>query len=607
MVNAAYAASLREKASLLPLSPGVYIMRGDGGKVIYVGKSKKLKNRVSQYFHETDFKSVKTDMMTSLVRDFEYIVCDTETEALTLENSLIKLYKPRYNIKLKDDKSYPYISVNMHDEYPRFTVTRKREDPRALYFGPYSGTTVVYGIINAMQKTFGLPACNRRFPRDKGKVTHCIYRQIGCLAPCDENVTSEQYRESFSEAVDFLSGNYKKITDELTEKMLYASENEMYEAAAVCRDRIRAIEKLREKQKVVASPEVERDVISAYVGDAVSAVCVFYIRGGKLTDSEIFYFSGGEILDSSALCSFICELYVRREYIPKEITVGGELSESDKELCESWLSEKTNRKVNLTLPLRGEKKKLCDMAKENAEQKCKEYLLSSQKTDKTLARLASLAGLETVPERIEAFDISNIGDEHITAGMVVFENGKPKKSDYRIFRMKTVSTRDDYASMREAVSRRCARLSDDGAVAPDLFLIDGGAAHVSAAKQAMRETGYDIPTLGMVKDDKHRTRALVGEDGDEIQILSEQQVYSLIYKIQEEVHRFTISKMMGGKRKAEKTSVLENVSGVGKAKAKALLAVFGGLSAIKQADISELCRVKGITESIAKNIKEYFR
>ena len=607
MVNAAYAASLREKASLLPLSPGVYIMRGDGGKVIYVGKSKKLKNRVSQYFHETDFKSVKTDMMTSLVRDFEYIVCDTETEALTLENSLIKLYKPRYNIKLKDDKSYPYISVNMHDEYPHFTVTRKREDPRALYFGPYSGTTVVYGIINAMQKTFGLPACNRRFPRDKGKVTHCIYRQIGCLAPCDENVTSEQYRESFSEAVDFLSGNYKKITDELTEKMLYASENEMFEAAAVCRDRIRAIEKLREKQKVVASPEVERDVISAYAGDAVSAVCVFYIRGGKLTDSEIFYFSGGEILDSSALCSFICELYVRREDIPKEITVGGELSESDKELCESWLSEKTNRKVNLTLPLRGEKKKLCDMAKENAEQKCKEYLLSSQKTDKTLARLASLAGLETVPERIEAFDISNIGDEHITAGMVVFENGKPKKSDYRIFRMKTVSTRDDYASMREAVSRRCAHFSDDGAVAPDLFLIDGGAAHVSAAKQAMREAGYDIPTLGMVKDDKHRTRALVGEDGDEIQILSEQQVYSLIYKIQEEVHRFTISKMMGGKRKAEKTSVLENVSGVGKAKAKALLALFGGLSAIKQADISELCRVKGITESIAKNIKEYFR
>ena len=424
MVNPAYAESLREKASLLPLSPGVYIMRGEGGKVIYVGKSKKLKNRVSQYFHETDFKSVKTDIMTSLVRDFEYIVCDTEMEALTLENSLIKLYKPRYNIKLKDDKSYPYISVNMHDEYPHFTVTRKRDDPRALYFGPYSGTTVVYGIINAMQKTFGLPPCKRRFPRDKGKVGHCIYRQIGCIAPCDESVTSEKYRESFSEAVDFLSGDYKKITDRLTEKMLYASENEMYEAAAVCRDRIRAIEKLREKQKVVASPDTERDVISAYSGEGIGAICVFYIRGGKLTDSEIFYFSGGEILDSSAVCSFICELYIRREYIPKEITVGGELSESDRELCESWLSEKMKRKVTVAVPQRGEKKKLCDMAIENAAQKCREYLLSSQKTDKTLARLASLAGLETVPERIEAFDISNIGDEHITAGMVVFENGK---------------------------------------------------------------------------------------------------------------------------------------------------------------------------------------
>lgn len=606
MVNPAYAESLREKASLLPLSPGVYVMRGDGGKVIYVGKSKKLKNRVSQYFHETDFKSVKTDIMTSLVRDFEYIVCDTEMEALTLENSLIKLYKPRYNIKLKDDKAYPYISVNMHEEYPRFSVTRKRDDPKALYFGPYSGTTVVYGIINAMQKTFGLPPCKRRFPRDKGKVGHCIYRQIGCIAPCDESVTSEKYRESFSEAVDFLSGDYKKITDRLTEKMLYASENEMYEAAAVCRDRLRAIEKLREKQKVVASPDTERDVISAYSGQGVGAICVFYIRGGKLTDSEIFYFSGGEILDSSAICSFICELYVRREYIPKEITVGGELSESDRELCEGWLSEKMKRKVTVSVPQRGEKKKLCDMAIENAEQKCREYLMSSQKTDKTLARLASLAGLEALPERIEAFDISNIGDEHITAGMVVFENGKPKKSDYRLFRMKTVVSRDDYASMREAVGRRCAHLSDEGAVMPDLFLIDGGATHVSAAKQAMRGAGYDIPTLGMVKDDRHRTRALVGEDGGEIEILSEQQVYSLIYKIQEEVHRFTISKMMGGKRKAEKTSVLENVKGVGTAKAKALLREFGGLAAIKKAEISELCRVKGITEEIAKNIKDYF-
>ncbi|MEI3153603.1 MAG: GIY-YIG nuclease family protein [Eubacteriales bacterium] len=332
MVNPAYAESLREKASLLPLSPGVYIMRGEGGKVIYVGKSKKLKNRVSQYFHETDFRSVKTDIMTSLVRDFEYIVCDTEMEALTLENSLIKLYKPRYNIKLKDDKSYPYISVNMHDEYPHFTVTRKRDDPRALYFGPYSGTTVVYGIINAMQKTFGLPPCKRRFPRDKGKVGHCIYRQIGCIAPCDESVTSEKYRESFSEAVDFLSGDYKKITDRLTEKMLYASENEMYEAAAVCRDRIRAIEKLREKQKVVASPDTERDVISAYSGEGIGAICVLYPRRQADGLRNFLFFGRGDTGFLRGLLVYLRALHPQRVHSERDNRRRGAFGERQRAL-----------------------------------------------------------------------------------------------------------------------------------------------------------------------------------------------------------------------------------------------------------------------------------
>ena len=280
MVNSKYAESLREKAALLPLSPGVYIMRDAGGKVIYVGKSKKLKNRVSQYFHENDFKSAKTDIMTSLVCDFEYIVCDTEIEALSLENSLIKLYKPTYNITLKDDKSYPYVVVNMRDEYPKFTVSRRRDDPKATYFGPYTGTSTAYGLVAAVEKTFGLPPCRRKFPREKGKVAHCIYRQMGCVAPCDENVTSDQFRQRVKEAVEFLSGNYKDTIDALTEKMNYAAENELYEAAAVYRDRIRAIEKLKEKQKVVASPDVERDVIAVYNGEAISAVCVFYIRNG---------------------------------------------------------------------------------------------------------------------------------------------------------------------------------------------------------------------------------------------------------------------------------------------------------------------------------------
>ena len=607
MVNSEYAKSLREKAALLPLSPGVYIMRDSGGKVIYVGKSKKLKNRVSQYFHENDFKSTKTDIMTSLVRDFEYIVCDTEIEALSLENSLIKLYKPRYNIKLKDDKSYPYVAVSQKEEYPRFTVTRRRDDPKKTYFGPYSGTGTAYGIINAVRKTFGLPSCKHVFPRDTGKVRSCIYRQIGCIAPCDENVTADEYRVRIKEAVEFLSGNYKSVTDDLTRKMLEAADNEMFEAAARYRDRLRAIENLKDKQKVVASPTTERDVISVYSGNAVSAVCVFYIRLGKLVDSEVFYFSGGEIIDSSALCSFICELYNLREYVPREIDVGGELTPDDISLAEDWIFEKSKSKTKISVPQKGERVRLCDMARENAEQKCKEYVSISSKNSDVLERLALLAGLEAVPERIEAFDISNLGDEHITAGMVVFEDGKPKKSDYRIFNMRSVTARDDYASMREAISRRCAHFDDDGAAVPDLFLIDGGAGHVAAAVEAQSESKYKIPTLGMVKDDRHRTRALVADDGREIEIRSEQQIYSLIYKIQEEVHRFTVSKMMGAKRKEGKTSVLENVKGIGAEKAKALLLKFDGLDGIKNASAEELTSVRGITPALAENIKEYFK
>lgn len=606
-VNPEYAESLREKAALLPLSAGVYIMRDAGGKVIYVGKSRKLKNRVSQYFSNKDFKSTKTDIMTSLVRDFEYIVCDTEIEALSLENSLIKLYKPRYNIKLKDDKSYPYVSVNMREKYPRFVVTRRRDDPKALYFGPYTGTATAYGIVSALERTFGLPSCKHRFPRDVGKVTHCIYRQIGCVAPCDENVSEDDYRARINEAIEFLSGNYSKTVADLTEKMNGAAQREMFEAAAVYRDRIRSIEKLREKQKVVASPDAERDVISVYSGDAVSAVCVFYIRSGKLVDSEIFFFSGGEIIDSSALCSFICELYSVREYVPREINVGGELSPDDTELCESWLREKAGAKVSVTVPKRGEKALLCNMARENAEQKCKEYVSVSSKNSSVLLRLAQLAGLETVPERIEAFDISNIGDEHITAGMVTFVDGLPKKSDYRLFNIKMTKKRDDYASMREAISRRCAHLPEEPEKMPDLFLIDGGAGHVSAALDAMKECGADIAVLGMVKDDRHRTRALVSESGEEIEIRSEQQLYSLVYRIQEEVHRYTISHMMGAKRRENRSSVLENIDGIGPSRAKALLAHFGGLAAIKRADRDELTSVKGITPETADNIIEYFK
>ncbi len=606
MVKAEYAERLREKAATLPLTPGVYIMKDKTGKVIYVGKSRAIKNRVSQYFHESGQNSAKTDAMTAHIFDFDYILCDTEIEALTLENSLIKLYTPRYNIKLKDDKSYPYLKATVGEEFPRFVMTRKRESGKDKYFGPYTSTATVFGIISALQKTFGLPSCRHTFPKDRGKIRHCVYRQMGCIAPCDPGVTAESYRESFLQAVSFLSGDYKKILEALNDKMLYAAENMAFEAAAAYRDRIRAIEKLEEKQKVVASPDTERDIIAWHAGDPISSICVFYIRAGKLIDSELFYFSGGEILDSEAIISFLCELYARREYIPKEINPADALTAEDNAVLAELLSEKASSKITLRTPQRGETRRLCDMAKENAAARAAEYAKTFEKDEKSLVRLATLCSLETVPTRIEAFDISNFGDEAITAGMVVFEDAKPKKGDYRLFSIKSTATRDDYASMREAVKRRLSHLCDEGAKIPDLLLIDGGESHRAIAAEEIAAAGYQIPVFGMVKDDYHKTRALVGEMG-EISIATEQAVYTLIYNIQEEVHRFTISKMTATKRKTQMTSVLEKIDGIGAARAKALLLHFGGLAAIKKATADELIAVKGVTPVIAQNIIDHFK
>ena len=393
----------------------------------------------------------------------------------------------------------------------------------------------------------------------------------------------------------------------MTEKMTYAAENLMFEAAAEYRDRIKAIKRLCEKQKVVASPDTERDIIAWYSGEAAAAICVFYIRNGKLIDSESFVFSGGEILDSLAISSFICSLYEKREYIPKEINTAGILSEEDTESTEEWLSDRAGYRVKLRTPSRGDLGKLCSMAEENAAQKAREFVAEKTKSDETLARLAQIACLEVVPERIEAFDISNMGDDNITAGMVLFESGKPKKSGYRIYGIKSTEKQDDYASMREAVTRRISHFGDANSPPPDLFLIDGGIGHIRTVQEVLDSSGVDIPALGMVKDDHHKTRALVDADGREISIAAEAGVYSLIFRIQEEVHRFTVSKMMNAKRKELKRSVLEDIDGIGKARAKALLAHFGGLSGVKSATVPELITVRGITRETAEKIIEFFK
>lgn len=599
---------LLEKANSLPLQPGVYIMKDRGGRVIYVGKSRKLKSRVSQYFRNGE-KNIKTAKMVDAVHDFDYILCDTEIEALTLENALIKQHSPRYNIRLKDAKSYPYVKISA-GEYPAVTVTRRRDADRGKYFGPYSGISTAHGVLGAIRRTLGLPSCKRVFPRDIGKERPCIYYQMGrCCGVCTGKVSPEEYSALIRRAAEMLRGNTASVRRELYDDMMRYAEEEQFEAAAKARDAIRALEALNDKQHMVGAPGTEEDVIALYSDELCSAITAFYVRDGALTDKSEFVFGADEIFDSPSLASFICRHYRMREYIPRNIYASFELEAEDISLIESYVSDCAGHAVSFKTPQRGELRALCELAADNARERAKQYLESVKKDDGVLLALANHLGLEVLPERIEAYDISNLGSEHITAGMIVIENGKFRKSDYRVFSIKTVENgTDDYASMREALSRRLAHLEDESgafATPPDLILLDGGKTHVGAVKQVMNEMGMDIPVFGMVKDDYHKTRALCTEDG-EINIARDQQVFVFLYKIQEEVHRFTVSRMDNAKRKTLKHSSLEAIKGIGPEKAKRLLASFGGSAALKAADIDSIAAVKGISRADAENVYRHF-
>lgn len=594
-------ASLKDKASRLPLCPGVYLMKDKGGKIIYVGKSKALKNRVMSYFTDLDSHTVKTSHLVSTIRDFEVMLTTTEMEALALENRLIKLHTPKFNIKLKDGKSYPYIKVTMNEEYPRILVDRKRVNDGARYFGPYSGMATAYDIVNTARKTFGIPDCKRSFPKDIGKMRPCLNYQIGlCSGPCTGKISVEEYRKIFADVLPFLGGSISAVKKSLTEQMEFASENMMYETAALNRDRIKSLTKLWDKQKVVAAPNVEQDVISLYTDETTSAIAVFYIRSGAVTDKECFVYGADMIIDADALASFIFELYRIREYIPKEILLDYPITDDDLTALSELLTEKAGRKVTIRLPEKGNLKQLCDMVRQNAKEYAKQYNTKLEKESDTLIRLAQLLSLEVVPEKIEAFDISNYGNENITAGKVRLENGKFIKSAYRTYKIS--GSQDDYASMTEAVRRRFSHTEDEF---PDLLLLDGGKTHVGVIKPVLAEMGIDIPVFGMVKDEYHKTRALTTED-EEISIAREQPVFLLIYKLQEEVHRYTISRMTGAKRKTLKRSSLQNISGIGPSKAKTLLNAFGGLNGVKNASYEDLTAVKGISSKDAEQIIKYF-
>ncbi len=595
--------ALRKKANSLPLTPGVYLMKDKTGKIIYVGKSKTIRNRVSSYFIDIKNHSIKTARMVSLVNDFDYILTDTNIEALALENRLIKLHKPKFNIKLKDGKSYPYLKLTFNEAYPRLIFTRKRADDGAKYFGPYSGTSTAVSLLKTAQKTFGLASCNKHFPADIGKVRPCIYKHIGlCTSPCDNSINQEEYFELNKKAAAFLRGSYSAVKNDLEEKMLKASEELNFEAAAKYRDRIQVLEACRQKQKAVTFPGDEKDVIAVYKDEFCTSVSVFFIRDGSITDTENIIFPSEQLAEGNDIITFLCDFYNKREFIPREILLDFTPPDEGLEDFTEYLESKCKTKVKLRVPEKGDLKKLCQMVKDNAAEAAKRFVSTSEKHDKTMLRLAQLLKLEVVPELIEAYDISNLGSDNITAGKISSENGKLNKSAYRTYKITGTDGQDDYASMSQAIKRRLSHPEDRY---PDLILLDGGANHVSVIRKLLKDENIDIPVFGMVKDEFHKTRALT-DNVSEISIAKETNVFIFIYKLQEEVHRYTFGRMMSAKRKTLKKSSLTEIEGIGPMKAKFLLSHFKTISALKTANKEELMTVKGINETNALAIIKYF-
>jgi excinuclease ABC subunit C len=580
-------------------------MKDTQGNIIYVGKSRKLKNRVSSYFvkEHTHYKTAK---MVSQVADFDYILCDTEMEALTLENTLIKKYTPKYNILLKDDKSYPYIKVT-NETYPRLIVTRDRTLDGGRYFGPYASASAATEVVDTLSRIFSLVSCRRVFPRDIGKERPCLYAQMGrCIAPCRGDVTPETYGELVRGARGVLAGNIRKTETTLTSLMMQAAEEEQFELAAHYRDAIAGLHHLQEKQKVVGDADENRDVFALWQDDICGVLAVLSVREGKLQNKQEFLFSASALTGEEDLTALVTTFYEDAAYLPPEVLLAQELAEDEYTLLSQYLGEKAGRKVTVRCPQKGTLKQLTAMAMANAEERAKRYRNEMERASGVMKRLGELLGLAQPPRRVEAYDISEIGQEHITAAMVVTVDGKLQNKDYRTFRMKTLTGVDDYAAMREALSRRLSHLGDGTpslGETPDLILLDGGVGQVNVVKTVLKEMGLTIPVFGMVKDDYHKTRALTDGEG-EISIAFEQAVYVYVYKLQEEVHRVAVRATMGAKGKTLKRSVLENIKGIGPKKAKQILSKMK-LTALKTASVEEMVEA-GISKVDATSIYAYF-
>ena len=596
---------LKEKAHSLPYAPGVYIMRDKSDKVIYVGKAKKLKNRVSQYFQDTASHTPKTRMMVSKIHHFDVIVAASEFEALVLECSLIKRHMPKYNILLKDDKGYPYLRLNRKEIYPVITLVNKISDDGAEYFGPYGSRGVTNALLEAIRLTLKLPGCSKQFPRDIGKDRPCLnYHMNQCAGWCQENVSCTEYRMAIEQARQLLLGNYKAVTEDLKQQMLTAAENLEFELAASLRDRLNAVETLGQKQLVTAGTLADTDVVGYGETEAKACFAVLHFSGGNLLDKDYEVFPRPDD-KTEAVSSLLKQYYLSRGLAPKIVLLPFELEDS--ELFSQLMEEKFGRRSKLRIPQRGDNMRLVELASKNALEEAERVTGKEERVNATLTILGKMLSMEA-PKRIESYDISNISGTDIVAGMVVFQDGKPHKSDYKRFKLEGLENQDDYASMHQVIKRRFAhyQAGDKGfAETPDLLLIDGGVNHANVAVSALQELGLVFPVFGMVKDDRHRTRALVTPEGEEIRIDNNQAIFALIGNIQEETHRFAITYHRSLRSKRLRYSELDGISGIGPKRKQELLRQFKSLTAIGQATLPELERI--LPKDAAAAVYHHFR
>ncbi|MCI7808225.1 excinuclease ABC subunit UvrC [bacterium] len=596
---------LKEKALTLPYAPGVYIMRDKTDKVIYVGKAKKLKNRVSQYFQDTASHTPKTRIMVSKIHHFDVIVAASEFEALVLECSLIKRYMPKYNILLKDDKGYPYLRLNMKEIYPVITMVSKPAEDGADYYGPYGGRSVTHDVMEAIRLTLKLPGCHKQFPRDIGKERPCLnYHMNQCAGWCQENKSCTEYRETMLQARQLLQGNYKAVADQIRQQMLQAADNLEFELAANLRDRLTAVENLGQKQLVTAGTLADTDVVGYGETEAKACFAVLHFSGGNLLDKDYEVLAKPDDR-AEAVSSLLKQFYLSRGLVPKRVLLPFELEDS--ELFAQLLEQQHGRRPKLHVPQRGDNLRLVELACKNAFEEAQRVTGKEERVSATLALLGKMLAIDP-PKRMESFDISNISGTDIVASMVVYQDGKPKKSDYKRFKLEGLTDQDDYASMRQVVKRRFSHYKagdkgfDEG---PDLLLIDGGVNHAKIAVTALEELDLRFPVFGMVKDDRHRTRALVTPDGQEIRIDNNQAIFSLIGSIQEETHRFAITYHRQLRSKRLRYSELDEIPGIGPKRKQELLRQFKSLTAIGQATLPELERL--LPKDAAASVYHHFQ